>query len=221
VNSAHLEEVLGRVEQALDTTDATLIRRLFESYVYLAGLVDDKNTSMRRLRQLFFGQRTEKTATVVGRGGETAAATPPPHAADPGAAEADGAASGSLADGARAAAAADANAANEAERTPACPGHGRHGADAYGAAERLDIPHPSLRAGDPCPACGQGIVYEKAPGVLVRITGQAPLAATIYQLQKLRCGLCGQVLYRPRTGRVGAAKVRCHGRQYDRALEIR
>src|SRR5206468_6358956 len=48
-------------------------------------------------------------------------------------------------------------------------------------------------AGDACPACGQGTVYEKAPGVLVRITGQPPLEAKVYQLQKLRCHLCGQV----------------------------
>ena len=53
--------------------------------------------------------------------------------------------------------------------------------------------HPSLTAGDACPACTQGTVYDKAPGVLVRITGQPPLAAKIYQLQKLRCHLCGQV----------------------------
>src|SRR5215831_19831960 len=67
VDRTHLEEVLGRVEQALDANDAILIRRLFESYVYVAGLVEDKNTSIRRLRQLFFGARTEKTAAVVGR----------------------------------------------------------------------------------------------------------------------------------------------------------
>ena len=29
--------------------------------------------------------------------------------------------------------------------------------------------------------------------MLVRLTGQPPLTATIYQLQKLRCHLCGQV----------------------------
>jgi transposase len=72
-------------------------------------------------------------------------------------------------------------------------GHGRNGADAYRGAERIAVAHESLNAGDPCPACGQGTVYEKAPGVVVRITGQPPLAATIYQLQKLRCHLCGQV----------------------------
>jgi transposase len=29
--------------------------------------------------------------------------------------------------------------------------------------------------------------------VLVRIVGQAPLAATVYSLERLRCGACGQV----------------------------
>jgi transposase len=206
VDSTHLEEVLVRVEQALDTADATLIRRLFESYVYVAGLVEDKNTSIRRLRQLFFGKRTEKTATVVGRSGETPEAASPPDAADQDAAEQDAAASGLVADSAVAGCQPDTNAANEADTTPACPGHGRNGADAYRAAERIDVPHPSLTAGDPCPACGQGTVYEKAPGVLVRITGQPPLAATIYQLQKLRCGLCGQVFTAPAPAEVASEK---------------
>ena len=31
------------------------------------------------------------------------------------------------------------------------------------------------------------------PGVLVRLTGQAPLQAKVYELQKLRCNLCGKV----------------------------
>ena len=70
------------------------------------------------------------------------------------------------------------------------------------------MPHPSLSAGDACPACGQGTVYEKAPGVLVRITGQPPLAATIYQLQKLRCHLCGQVF-------TAAAPPEAGERKYD------
>lgn len=29
--------------------------------------------------------------------------------------------------------------------------------------------------------------------MLVRIVGQAPLAATVYSLERLRCGACGQV----------------------------
>jgi transposase len=170
VDNPQLEEMLRRVEQgtALDEKDAKLIRAVCESYRYVVGLVEDKNTSIRRLRQLVFGSGTEKTDAVVGG--------PRPKPGDrPG-------------NGAAASGAADA-----ADSGPACPGHGRNSADAYRGAERIEVRHPSLSAGQPCPACGKGTVYEKAPGVVVRITGQPPLAATIYQLQKLRCHLCGQV----------------------------
>ena len=52
----------------------------------------------------------------------------------------------------------------------------------------------SLKAGDPCPDCQRGKVYpQRDPGVLVRIKGQAPIAATVYELEKLRCNLCGDV----------------------------
>lgn len=67
VDSTQLDEVLHRVEQSLDEKDAKLIRAVFQSYVYVTDLVDDKNTSIRRLRQLFFGKHTEKTAAVVGQ----------------------------------------------------------------------------------------------------------------------------------------------------------
>ncbi len=66
MDSTQLEEVLRRVEQSLDEKDTKLIRAVFESYVYVADLVEDKNTSIRRLRKLFFGARTEEDR--VGRG---------------------------------------------------------------------------------------------------------------------------------------------------------
>lgn len=31
------------------------------------------------------------------------------------------------------------------------------------------------------------------PGTLIRLTGQAPVAATVYELEKLRCNLCGKI----------------------------
>ncbi len=73
-------------------------------------------------------------------------------------------------------------------------GHGRNGAEAFGGAQKVEIAHQSLKHGDRCPECGEGNVYEqKEPKVLVRIVGQAPLAATVYSLERLRCGACGQV----------------------------
>jgi transposase len=49
------------------------------------------------------------------------------------------------------------------------------------------------RSSNPCPECGKGTLYAKRPAVVVRITGQAPLSAKKYELERLRCGLCGKV----------------------------
>jgi transposase len=74
------------------------------------------------------------------------------------------------------------------------PGHGRNGAQAYGGARRIPIAHASLKPGDRCPECLKGKVYEqKEPALCLRVVGQAPLAATVYELERLRCNLCGQI----------------------------
>src|SRR5690242_12656974 len=106
VDTAQLQEVLRRAEQALDAQDAELIRAVFQSYTYVAGLVEDKNTSIRRLRQLFFGARTEKTDAVVGRKTDEPVTTGPE-----GAATEAGVAAGE----------ADTDAAPDADPEPAAP----------------------------------------------------------------------------------------------------
>ena len=87
------------------------------------------------------------------------------------------------------------------------PGHGRNGADAFSGARQVAIVHDTLKHGDRCPECGQGNVYgQKEPKVLVRIVGQAPLAATVYALERLRCGACGQMFTAQEPEGVGAEK---------------
>ncbi|MHB2007138.1 MAG: IS66 family transposase, partial [Acidobacteriaceae bacterium] len=44
------------------------------------------------------------------------------------------------------------------------------------------------------------------PGVLVRLVGQAPVAATVYELEKLRCNLCGEVFTAEAPARAGPDK---------------
>jgi transposase len=193
VSPTQLEAVLRRVEQALTEEDAALIRAVFRSYVYVTELVEDKNTSIRRLRQLLFGARTEKTDAVLGRDTERLDTTGP---SDPAARTVETA--GDPASGT----------SNAAVSEPISHGHGRNAADAYRGAERINVPHASLKAGDLCPACEEGIVYDKAPGVLVRVTGQPPLTAKVYQLHKLRCHLCGQVF-------TAAAPAEAGERKYD------
>jgi transposase len=56
------------------------------------------------------------------------------------------------------------------------------------------VAYPSLNPGDPCPACLDGKVYRlPEPQTLVRVKGMAPLLATVYELDRLRCNLCGQI----------------------------
>jgi transposase len=74
------------------------------------------------------------------------------------------------------------------------PGHGRNGAQAYRGARRIRIAHASLKPGDRCPECLKGKVYEqKDPGLRIRVIGQVPIAATVYELERLRCNLCGEI----------------------------
>ena len=77
-------------------------------------------------------------------------------------------------------------------------GHGRNGASSYQGAEKVCVPHPCYKAGDRCPLCPKGKLYPfYEPGVEVRIVGRAPLEATVYELEKLRCNLCGKVFTAP------------------------
>jgi transposase len=87
------------------------------------------------------------------------------------------------------------------------PGHGRNGAGAFVGSRKIAIAHPKLKHGDRCPECEKGNVYgQKEPKVLVRMVGQAPLAATVYSLERLRCGACGQVFTAQEPEGVGPEK---------------
>ena len=152
---------------------------------YVAQLVEDTGTTIAGLRQILFGARTEKTRDVLTRAGLDAASTAHPPGGDPG----------------------DASPAPRARRARAARGHGRNGAAAYDGAHHVDVPHPRVTHGDRCPACAQGTVYtQRAPGVLVRLVGQAPIAATVYALEKLRCHLCGELFTADPPAGVGAEK---------------
>ena len=86
-------------------------------------------------------------------------------------------------------------------------GNGRKAAAEYTAAEKVKVSHSDLKPGDNCPECLKGKVYEqKMPRLVVRITGNAPLSGTIYQLQRLRCNLCGEIFTAASPDGVGEEK---------------
>ena len=72
-------------------------------------------------------------------------------------------------------------------------GHGRHSAAAFTGAPRSLFP-ATLKSGDTCPECLRGKVYQqKQPATLIRIIGRAPLEATVFEMERLRCNACGQI----------------------------
>jgi hypothetical protein len=117
---------------------------------------------MRHLRQLLLPQcSTEKTRIVLGThgSGEEGATAAPAGSGSAGQPEA------------------------KASAAAGRPGHGRNPASAYEGARKVRIRHPKLRHGDVCPECGRGKIYEqKDPVRLVRVVGQPPLQATVYEL---------------------------------------
>ena len=73
-------------------------------------------------------------------------------------------------------------------------GHGRNSAADYAGARKVIIPHANLACGDTCPECQRGKVYaQRQPKTLVRVVGQAPVEATVFEMERLRCNACGQV----------------------------
>jgi transposase len=151
-----------------------------DTLVFVTAELQTKQTSLDRLRRLLFGATTEKTRTILGPG-----ATP-----------------GAPGPGARPNTEAGPPAAS-----PPRPGHGRTGAAAYTGADIVTIPHPSLRRADRCPGCTTGKIYPLTePATLVRITGMAPLGATVYACARWRCNLCGEVFTAPAPEGVGPAK---------------
>ena len=179
VNSQQVDEMLDRAATKLDHEDAELMRRIVESYSYIADLVGDKNTTIARLRKLMFGSQSEKSKDILD---------------DENLDEAE--IDLSEADSHEASAPNSEDDSEDQEDQATRPGHGRYSAEDYRGAEQIEVKHPTLTAGDCCPDC-QGTLYEKPPGVLVRFVGQAPVKVTVYHLQKLRCHTCGKTFTAP------------------------
>ncbi len=187
VNSQQMEELLDRAaSNTLREQDTELIRQIFDSYVQLFEIVGDKKTTIARLRKLLFGASSEKTEKVVG---DTEDSQEPEASASDDASDEP----------------ADPNDNGASEEAPPS-GHGRYGADDYPGADQVEVTHPTLSAGDDCPECHQGTLYEKRPSVLVRFVGQAPLHATVYRMQRLRCHLCGKIFTASAPDGVGEQK---------------
>ena len=162
-----LAQLIGIVERAkaepLSQVDYATLKTAIDTLAFLTQELAAKGTTLERLRKLLFGASTEKTSQVVGSSAADGVAPP----------------SSTGTDGAE---------------KPKASGHGRNGAAAYPCATKVKVPHVGMQGGDACSVCDKGKVYPLSePAVLLRVQGMAPLGATVYELNRLRCNLCGEV----------------------------
>jgi len=168
LDRSELEAILERAKTALSEEEYTKLRAAIETLVFLTQELEKKHVSLQRLKQLLFGATTETTRKVLEKILDQTSK--------------------------ESTCGSDAAQKPESDAAQKAPGHGRNGAEEYVGAQKVRVPHESLKPGDACPNCKKGTVYESVePGHLVRIKGQAPLGATVYELQKLRCNLCGEI----------------------------
>ena len=181
LNLEDLHSILERTRTVLSEEEQSTLSAAVDTLAFLTQQLESKGVTIERLRRMLFGASTEKTTQVIGE-----KAAEPAGARDGGNGEAGTA---------------------ETEVKPKPAGHGRNGAAAYRGAAKVKVAHPSRRSGDRCPECPKGKLYPLGePAVLVRVAGMAPLAATVYELERLRCNLCGEVFTAPPPAGVGDAK---------------
>jgi len=98
-------------------------------------------------------------------------------------------------------------AAGSAEPKPKRKGHGRKGANEYHGARRVKVPHPKLHLGDLCPKCLKAKLYLfSQPAQIIRVVAQPVFQATIFELERLRCALCGALFTAPAPAEAGEGK---------------
>jgi transposase len=177
---ANLEQVRGLIPQEIHQRFALG----FESFKYVLDLLAAKESTLRKLRQMIFGEQSEKRDKIFPPGAEPQAGA------------------GGAAAGPSTAAESPAHAKSEKPQ-----GHGRNGAGEYAGAERVAVPHPELQSGGTCPDCQKGKVYAlNEPGQIMRIVGAPLLQAKLYEPARYRCNLCGKTFTAPLPPEAGEKK---------------
>ncbi len=169
-NPSEIEALIARLEAGqLGAEDRRLISRLLHLLLTLIRVVEQKNTSISRLKRLLFGPGSDKRTVAAAPSNASSNDAP------------------SAADGSEPTAPSELQMAERAPR-----GHGRRGAADYTGARRVACADPELSAGKRCPSrpCGGHLYDTKAPAVFIRLEGRPIISATQYEQQVLRCSTC-------------------------------
>jgi transposase len=175
---AEIENLIEQIRKTnLEPGTKEKIERLLRTVLTLVELLQRKNTSIKKLRQMIFGKRTERHQTKKTEGREKEGES---EKSDDGQPKASGD--------------QDARAerlASESKDKPKRKGHGRRAASDYSGARIVKCRHECLKIGDDCPSSCGGRLYDlNEPTTLIQFTGQPLITATNYQREALRCAKC-------------------------------
>jgi hypothetical protein len=202
ISPEQVHQLLEQAKGRLDAETYQALEALVQTLAYFTELAKKKDMTIRKLRQMLFGSKTETLENVTGK----AASSEDSEEAQEGAGSA-GAEPTSKPDTSEESEATTASEAPEASKPekPADPddanqpeekrkGHGRKSAEEYPGATTVECKHATLCPGQACPVPGcTGKLYTFGPRKIMNITGGAPLQAIIWKLQQLRCNLCLEI----------------------------
>jgi len=154
----------GRLDhRGLQENDYAKLKAMVDTVALQCVAAQDQEISMQRVLRMMFGARTEKTRTLLKTKRKKKS------------------------DGTK-------KSGGTGKRRGKRKGHGRRPASAYWGAQREQISHPELEAGERCAACEKANLYNpNRPSQIIRLVAQPLVAATVYELEKLRCAGCGKV----------------------------
>lgn len=189
---SEIEALIERVKRSgIEPRDAQLVERLLRLVLSMASLLEHKNASIKRLKQLIFGPGSDTRTNAGASAKEPASdiATEPdsklPTDID----------------------SKDAQSSFSGPK-PKRPGHGRKAASAYTGARVVICRHPSLKTGDHCPDpyCRGHLYSVEPPAIFIQLTGQPVVGATRYEQEVLRCSACQERLTAPLPAGVASQK---------------
>ncbi len=179
--------LLDRLQASnLDEKDKWLLAGVLKANLWLRRKFESGKIGFYKLASLLFGKKTEKTGRSKGKSKEE---TPDNHN--------DKSASSSDEEEAAAPKQNSDSCSTDDFASKKRKGHGRLPASAYQSDEDIYVDHPDLKSGDACPQKCGGRLYEREPGVLIRLKGQSWAKVVRHFIQSLRCSTCGSYVHIP------------------------
>ncbi|KPA13176.1 transposase, partial [Candidatus Magnetomorum sp. HK-1] len=187
-----LESLVKRVEKLLPEEDAKNIKGMIETLKFISEKLKKKNYQIKRILKQIFGIKSEKSDKLFGdkddsdekdnhEKDDNITSNPHPDVSEE---EKEINTSTDHEEGYE----------EEQEESDSKKGHGRNGVESYTGAEIIPVAHTIYKNGDNCPDCLKGKLYKQIkPGIFIMVAGSPPIDAKIYELEKLRCNLCGKI----------------------------